>query len=410
MIRFIHTADIHFGVENYGKIDPETGIHTRLLDFEKALNLCIDKAISEDVDFFLFAGDAYKTATPSPTQQRLLLRCFLRLYKAKIPVILVIGNHDNPLSFGKAHALDLYNELPVDGFYVVAKPQIIPLTTKSGLVNIVGIPWPTRNTIALSDSYAHKNASEITEYISQSVAQIIQHLANQLDPSIPAVLSGHLTVSNGIFSGSEKRAVYGTDPLFLPSQLAISPFDYVGLGHLHRFQNLNPHGIPVIYSGSIERVDFGERKEEKGFCLITLEKKGSTKVEFIEVPTRPFKQIEVHLNAQDDQTQQVLSELKKHTIDGAVIKILYHLPPGKKDLLDLQTVQKACSQAMYCTGIIPIKKIEQRQHRQLVKIDMDLKTLLTSYFETKIELTQKKESLIEKALLLQQNIEQEIEI
>ena len=222
MIRFIHTADIHFGVENYGKIDPETGIHTRLLDFEKALNLCIDKAISEDVDFFLFAGDAYKTATPSPTQQRLLLRCFLRLYKAKIPVILVIGNHDNPLSFGKAHALDLYNELPVDGFYVVAKPQIIPLTTKSGLVNIVGIPWPTRNTIALSDSYAHKNASEITEYISQSVAQIIQHLANQLDPSIPAVLSGHLTVSNGIFSGSEKRAVYGTDPLFLPSQLAFT--------------------------------------------------------------------------------------------------------------------------------------------------------------------------------------------
>ncbi len=409
MIRFIHTADIHFGVENYGKIDPETGIHTRLLDFEKALNLCIDKAISEDVDFFLFAGDAYKTATPSPTQQRLLLRCFLRLYKAKIPVILVIGNHDNPLSFGKAHALDLYNELPVDGFYVVAKPQIIPLTTKSGLVNIVGIPWPTRNTIALSDSYAHKNASEITEYISQSVAQIIQHLANQLDPSIPAVLSGHLTVSNGIFSGSEKRAVYGTDPLFLPSQLAIAPFDYVGLGHLHRFQNLNPHGVPVIYSGSIERVDFGERKEEKGFCLITLEKKGSTKVEFIEVPTRPFKQIEVYLNAQDDQTQQVLSELKKHTIDGAVIKILYHLPPGKKDLLDLQTVQKACSQAMYCTGIIPIKKIEQRQHRQLVKIDMDLKTLLTSYFETKIELTQKKEGLIEKALLLQQNIEQEIE-
>ena len=91
MIRFIHTADVHFGMENYGKIDPETGVHTRLLDFERALNACIDKAIESDVDFFLFSGDAYKTAHPSPTQQRLLLRCLLRLFKANIPVVLVMA-------------------------------------------------------------------------------------------------------------------------------------------------------------------------------------------------------------------------------------------------------------------------------------------------------------------------------
>ena len=89
MIRFIHTADIHFGVENYGRIDSQTGIHTRLLDFQNCLNHCIDHAIEQKVDFFLFSGDAYKTAHPSPTQQRLLMQCFLRLYKAHIPVIIV---------------------------------------------------------------------------------------------------------------------------------------------------------------------------------------------------------------------------------------------------------------------------------------------------------------------------------
>jgi len=81
MIKFIHTADIHFGMENYGKIDPKTGIHSRLLDFQKALNFCIDVALEKEVDFFLFSGDAYKTANPSPTQQRLLSQCFLRLHK-----------------------------------------------------------------------------------------------------------------------------------------------------------------------------------------------------------------------------------------------------------------------------------------------------------------------------------------
>ena len=89
MISFIHTADIHFGMENYGRIDQRTGIHTRLLDFERALNACIDAAIAQEVDFFLFSGDAYKTAHPTPTQQRLLSRCFLRLYAHNIPLIII---------------------------------------------------------------------------------------------------------------------------------------------------------------------------------------------------------------------------------------------------------------------------------------------------------------------------------
>jgi exonuclease SbcD len=130
LIRFIHTADIHFGIENYGKIDPKTGIHSRLLDFERAFNHCIDSAIEQDVDFFLFSGDAYKTATPSPTQQKLLFKCLMRLYHANIPVVIIVGNHDNPLSFGKANSLDIFSELPLKGFHVIQKPTILNLTTK----------------------------------------------------------------------------------------------------------------------------------------------------------------------------------------------------------------------------------------------------------------------------------------
>jgi len=120
MIRFIHTADIHFGMENYGRIDQTSGIHTRLLDFYHALNFCIDRAIKDQVDFFLFSGDAYKTSHPTPTQQKLLLQSFLRLYKAHIPIVIVVGNHDNPLSFGRANSLELFGDLPLDGFHVIA--------------------------------------------------------------------------------------------------------------------------------------------------------------------------------------------------------------------------------------------------------------------------------------------------
>lgn len=408
MIKFIHTADVHFGMENYGKIDAQTGIHTRLLDFKRAFDACIDRAISEEVDFFLFAGDAYKTANPSPTQQRLLFNCLLRLYKAGIPIVIVIGNHDHPLSFGKANAVDIFSHLPIDGFHIISQPKTIQLITNNGPVNIVGIPWPSRNNIAITNKHLLKTASQITEYISKAVANIITQQADNLDPTIPAVLSGHLTVTTGVFSGSEKRAIYGTDPLFLPSQLAIPPFDYVGLGHLHRYQNLNPNGYPaLVYSGSIERIDFGERKEDKGFCLVTIEKKGKTTHEFIKVPIRPFVQIVVKLDPDQAQTEQVLAAVKKHDLKGAIVKIVYHLAPGKKDRVDLQKVQRACISAMHLVGVIPVHTFSERERRTNMNVDMDLSTLLNAYFDTKPEWTKKKKLLIEKALKLQEELEHE---
>lgn len=405
MIRFIHTADIHFGVENYGKIDSATGIHTRLLDFERALNFCIDVAIKEEVDFFLFSGDAYKTAHPSPTQQQLLTKCFLRLHRAGIPLIIVVGNHDNPLSFGKAHSLDIFGQFPIDGFHIIAKPTSLLLQTKHGPVQIVGIPWPTRNSISVSKKHALKSANELTEYIAQAVSKLIVNFAQQLDPSIPAVLCGHLTVSSGIFSGSEKRAIYGTDPVLLPSQLAIAPFDYVALGHLHRYQDLNKNGYPsVVYSGSIERVDFGERKEEKGFCLVTIEEKNRTTHQFIKTPQRTFIQIEVHIKDSSPQTEQIINAIKEHDIKDAVVKIIYHLPENKKDTVDLNVIHQACSTALFVVGIIPVRKLVSRERRAEVKVDMDMALLLNRYFGSKPELADRKGKLIEKALQLEEQL------
>jgi exonuclease SbcD len=401
MITFIHTADIHFGVENYGKLDQKTGIHSRLLDFEKALNLCIDYAIAQNVDFFLFAGDAYKTANPSPTQQKLLMRCFLRLHTANIPVVIVVGNHDNPLSFGKANSLEIFGDMPLEGFHVIAKPELLVLQTKNGPVQIVGIPWPTRNTISLNKKHLSESFDHITRYIAESVSAVITHYAQQCDPTIPSVLTGHLTVASGVFSGSEKRAIYGNDPTLFTSQLAIEPFDYVALGHLHRYQDLNPHGYPaVVYAGSIERVDFGERKEEKGFCVINLERK-KTVHHFRELPTRPFIQIEVTLNDDTEKhTEQLLAKLAEQSIDKAVVKIIYHVPAGVKDCVDIGTIERACANTQYLVGILPIHEVTTRQKRRGMKVETDLATLLDSYFEDRADTQTKKNLLVQKALEL----------
>lgn len=400
MIQFIHTADIHFGMENYGKIDPKTGIHTRLLDFEKALNFCIDYAIEKEVDFFLFAGDAYKTAHPTPTQQKLLLQCLLRLYKANIPVIIVVGNHDNPLSFGKANSLEIFGDMPLAGFHVFTKPGILKLETKNGPVQIVGIPWPTRNTLSLNASY-EEHSEAITSIISKAVASLVKQFASELDTTIPSVLTSHLTVNSGIFSGSEKRAIYGNDPVLMPSELAIEPFDYVALGHLHRYQNLNPKGYPaIVYSGSIERIDFGERKEPKGFCHVKLAREKTTH-EFIEGPMRPFYQVDVTLSANKDQTETILEALEKIQLNQAVIKIVYRLPAEVKDTVDIRTIEKACNNAHYLVNIVPVHEVVARSKRMASGTQtMNLETLLETYFIQKNESAPMREFLIKKGIEL----------
>lgn len=407
MIRFIHTADSHFGVENYGKVDQKMGIHTRLLDFDRVFNTCVTYAIEQKVDFFLFCGDAYKTATPTPTQQKLLLCNLLKLYKANIPVVIIVGNHDHPVSFGKINALDIFGDLPVEGFYVISKPAAITLTTKSGPATIVGIPWPTRTIIALNAQ--NLSSTQVTQQLAKSVGSIIHSFAQEIDPTIPAVLAGHLCVSSGVFSGSEKRAIYGQDPLLLPSQLAVKPFDYVALGHLHRHQDLNQTGHPsIVYCGSLERLDFGERNEEKGFCDVRIIDKKTTKYTFIPIATRPFIQVEVTLDAAEntDHTTHILNELKKHVLTDAIVKIMYHVPTGCKDRVDLKTIYRACESAHYVAGIQAVRAIEHKERRNQTPLETDLNTLLMHYFKQKPEWCEKTDQLMQKIAVIKQACDQ----
>lgn len=110
-IRIMHFADTHFGVEKYGKIDPATGLNSRLLDFRESLLRAIEIAIHENVDVAIFAGDAYKTRDPRQTEQREFAKCIRTLSEAGVPVVLLTGNHDLPVAKGKANAVEIYRTL-----------------------------------------------------------------------------------------------------------------------------------------------------------------------------------------------------------------------------------------------------------------------------------------------------------
>ena len=94
-MKILHCADLHLGVETYGRIDPATGLSSRLLDFLSTLDQVVDYALANKVDLVLFCGDAYKSREPSQTQQREFARRINRLATSGIAVFLLVGNHDD---------------------------------------------------------------------------------------------------------------------------------------------------------------------------------------------------------------------------------------------------------------------------------------------------------------------------
>lgn len=319
-IRFIHTADIHFGVENYGHIDPVFGLHTRLLDFRNSFQHIVEYAIKQEVDLFIFAGDAYKNSYPTPTHQRILVKLFLQLLDHGIPVVIIVGNHDHPGSIVKAHALDVFYHIKNPLCHIFSKPGLRTIATKSGLVQIIGLPWPFPILFGSGKKLSSKEIKSV-------VLEKLKGYKGELNISIPAVLVSHLTMKNGVFSGSEKITVEERDPIFSIEEIYDSRILYTALGHLHKRQYINEKYAeqnPIVYSGSPDRIDFGERSDVKSFCDVTIAVDQKTSFSMIPIPCRPFYIIHIHIESIEQAKDDVKKKLLQYdNLKNAVVKIRY---------------------------------------------------------------------------------------
>jgi len=288
MIRILHFADAHIDIANYGRHDPLSGLPLRVLDFLNALDAIIETAIAERVDLVIFAGDAYKDRSPAPTFQREWGKRIMRLSRAGIQTILLVGNHDLSPAQGRAHALHEYDTLEVAHVHVIGKPALLQPEQLGGLpIQVMAIPWISRSTLIAAKQLEGIEMPSVHEKIETGLAELLEKWYERVDPDLPLVLTAHGTVQGAVY-GVERSIMLGND-LILPGSMVKDPrLDYVALGHIHKAQNLNPGGHPpVIYPGSIERVDFGEAKDQKGFIIASVSR-GKTKIEERILPGRRF--------------------------------------------------------------------------------------------------------------------------
>lgn len=320
-IRLLHFADLHIGMENFGQIDPETGVNQRVLDFIQRLRDIVDTALEREADLVIFAGDAFKTRDPNPTYQRELARQVMRLARANVPIVLLVGNHDIPIIANRASSVDIFHTLEVPNVIVGRKEELHRIETRRGVIQVGTAPWPQRARLLQQDENRNLNAEQLDWLLANTVIDELRRLSEEVDPGLPAVLTGHFSVSGARF-GSERSVMIGQDVVINLSALNLPAWDYVALGHIHKHQSLNADNYPpVVYAGSLERIDFGEEFEPKGFCWVNVQR-GATTWEFVSVPARRFITIDADATHDGDTpTEAVLRAIERHDVQDAVVRV-----------------------------------------------------------------------------------------
>lgn len=378
MIKVLHFADLHLGVESYGRIDPATGLSSRFLDFRNALREVVDCALENEVDLVLFCGDAYKSRNPSQTQQREFAREIRRLTENGIPVFLLIGNHDLPTAIGRATTVEIFNTLAIRNIFVSAEPEMHRIETRHGSLQLISLPWTKPGSI-LTEEARDLPLEKLNEKLGEFINSKLKRLTHLADPNLPTILAGHFSLSTASL-GSERGLILGKEPVLPQSSLTGPEFDYVALGHIHKPQilSLNP---PIVYSGSLQPIDFNDEGEKKGFYLVELER-GRAEYEFHPVKTRSFLTISVHADG-DYPTETVIRAIEREEVEGAVVRLRIKASTARESLIREGEIRKALKDA----HAVIIQKEVERASRPRVEVERpeELTTLdwLSLYLKSK---------------------------
>jgi DNA repair protein SbcD/Mre11 len=364
-MRVLHFADVHVGMENYGRTDPETGLSSRVVDFLRRMDDLCQYAEENAVDLVVFAGDAFKTRSPNPTLQREFAHR-IRDLAALAPVVMLIGNHDVAPAVMKASSIEIYDTLAVPNVWVAEQYEVRQIETKSGPVAVGTAPYPMRSRIL--NNANGQTIAQTDSMLEDQLVHILDSMAAEADAmgDIPRLLTGHFTVG-GATVGSERAIMLGRDVSVPKSVLADPRWDYVALGHIHKHQNLTAgrdDAPPVVYSGSLERIDFGEEGDPKGFCHVDLAR-GATQWNFVQLPARQFVTIKLDLRRDTIPTHTTVHKIEQYDLRDSVTRLILEFSPESEARFDEGRIREALKQAGVFHIAVIRKDIEQPTRMRL---------------------------------------------
>jgi DNA repair exonuclease SbcCD nuclease subunit len=312
-VRLVHISDTHLGFSAYSKLDSEEGINQRELDIYHAFERAIDKAIALKPDIVVHSGDLFDSVRPQNRAIDFALKQLIRLSHAGIETVLISGNHSTPRLRETGNIFRIFEHL--DHIHSLHEPGIAKMTI--GGAHVVAIPHSANPSIA--------------------------ELAAKATPSKDAE-SNILVLHAGIL-GSDVYRMDEFNEQAVPVTALDKGWDYVALGHYHQHNNVAGN---AYYSGSTERIGFGEVDQKKGIVEVDLT---THTVRFHELGIRDMLDLPA-LDATGLASSEILSESRK-LVSGAGIEekivrmVIVNVAADAYRSLDVPAIRQLGSSALH---------------------------------------------------------------
>jgi len=368
-MKICHFADTHIGGSTDGPTDPGSGLNGRVLDFLDSLDVMVDYCIDNKADIALFAGDAFHKPSPSSV---LLNEFTKRIYRLsqQCPVVLLVGNHDRAFSvIDGISAIEVYDSLQQENIIVANRYEVLEIQTNDGMLQIVTFPYPARREFK-SSKVVHKK---------------IEELGKSVNGNSPCVFLGHFGIF-GAKSGPTDYTFTDEDQIDVP-WLRDGPWDYVALGHIHKYQVVNEGKVPpIVYAGSLDRVNFGEEEEDKGFVWVEITD-DEINYDFVSVSPRPMVTLDYEFNSEDRRvTKQIVEDIFSTHLKDSIVRVRIKVPDRLAATLQTARIYEALADCYYIHSMSISRIIDKKKSRLGGETLSSLPSLelLDRYF-TKIE-------------------------
>lgn len=295
-MRFVHFADTHLGFSDLSKVDAASGVNRREQDFYEAWWRAIDGIIAQRPDFVLHAGDLFQSPRPNNRAIAVALEGLSKLNEAGLPVIIVAGNHSTPRIRATGNIFEAMRVLPNVHAAYRGVYEKITITSRNG-----------RERCAVH-CIPHCSLSEELEKAYAAIQLETGARWNILMTHGSWRAAGKIDTRMGEFNEQ-----FLEDP---EARLNLA-FDYIALGHYHRFLAINDH---TFYSGSTERTSFNEAGYTSGYIVGDLVQR---RWQYVEIPVRPMVRLRP-IECRGKTVAEIIAEAQSRSSDdlaGAMITL-----------------------------------------------------------------------------------------
>jgi len=284
-MRIVHVSDTHLGYSAYSKVDEDSGLNQREVDFYQAFERMVDRCLELRPDAVLHSGDLFDTVRPTNRAISFALEQLLRLSEARVPVVVIAGNHSTPRLRETGSVFKIFEHL--DHIYPVFREEY--------------------EVVELGDLAVHALPHCEGERLASEAGRLAPIKGKRNVAMMHVGISSLQVFRMGEFNEQ-----------ILPASFLKPEFDYIALGHYHDFAEVTPN---ACYSGSSERLSFAEARAAKGMIEVDLDK---GRRRFIEMPSRPMLDLGA-IDAADLDLGSLRASLQdriqSQDIDGKIVRV-----------------------------------------------------------------------------------------